>query len=114
MINVAAKIIMSYFFLVHVPMNHHSEAFNNNIQKLYFITPYIKALKTSTKCDSITLTRQNLEAAVLFSKNDRLLVLYRCLCGRSTEQVPAGVLDPCGILTVNNINNNNNNNNNKY
>jgi len=40
---------------------------------------------------TVTLTRQNLEAAVYCSKNDQLHVLQMiCLCGRSTEQVPAG------------------------
>jgi len=68
---------------------------------------------------TVTLTRQNLEAAVYCSKNDRLQVLQKiliCLCERSIEQVPAGVFEPCGILTNNNIiknNNNNNNNNNR-
>jgi len=60
---------------------------------------------------TVTLTRQNLEAAVYCSKNDRFhfLRILICLCGRSTEQVPAGVLDMCGIVTVNNNINNNNN-----
>jgi len=55
-----------------------------------------------------TLTPQNLEAAVYCSENDPLNVLQIliCLCGRSTEQVPAasaGILDPCGILTIDNF-----------
>jgi len=48
---------------------------------------------------TVTLTRRNLEAAVYYSKNDRLHVLQIliCLFGRSTEQVPAGFLDRVGF-----------------
>jgi len=94
-----------------------SGAFNQNIQKL--VTPYIKALQICTKCDSNTHMTKSRSRRLLFEKlsitcSVQILI---CLCGRSTEQVPAGILDPCRILTVNNIfmknNNNNDNINNK-
>jgi len=86
-----------------------SEAFNQNIKSLYFITPYIKALSTFTKCDSNTHTIKSSSRRLLFEKRSITCSTYICLCGRSTGQVPAGVLDTCGILTVNNINKNSNN-----
>jgi len=80
-------------------------------KSLYFILHTLRHCRPAPNV-TVTLTRKNLEAAVYSSKNDRLHVLHIglliCLCGRSTEQVPAGILEPCGILNVNNIIINNN------
>jgi len=87
---------MSYFclcaFTNQTPVKHSMKA----LKSLYFITLYTLRHYRPAPNVTVTLTRQNLEAAAYYSKNDRLhglqIGLLICLCGRSTEQVRAGVL----------------------
>jgi len=92
---------------VHVHVYHWTTADSiNKFKSLYFIIPNLEAYRPAPNV-TVTLTRQNLEATVYCSKNDRLNVLQIglliCLRGCSTEQVPAGVLDPCAILRAGNL-----------
>jgi len=92
------------FVHVHVPINQQLSIQSKHQKACISLLHTLRHYRPAPNV-TVTLTRQNLEAAVYCSKIDRLHVLQIliCLCGRSTEQVPAGVVDPCGILAVNNI-----------